>query len=114
MHCVDALIIVCVPFNFRFGKIEGVKILPQRYPNIGVAAFIDFYDIKSATEAKEAKHKLHGHELRTNFKVCPGERHDMGGSKSHDRHEERHDRDDRERYWDCAFTLVAVPCVRIW
>ena len=65
-----------------------------------MAAFIDFYDIKSATEAKEAKHKLHGHELRTNFKAGPGERRDSGGTRSHDRerHEERRDREERERY----------------
>ena len=92
-----------------FGKIEGVKILPQKYPNIGVAAFIDFYDIKSATEAKEAKHKLHGQELRTNFKANPGGsvKYDTG-SKSHDR--ERHE--ERERYWECG--LHCFVCFGCW
>ena len=79
----------------RYGKIEGVKILPQKYPNIGVAAFIDYFDVKSATEAKEAKHKLNGHELRTNFKANPGDKHDHGGSKSHDSKEKQ---DKKERY----------------
>lgn len=76
----------------RFGKIEGVKILPQKYPNIGVAAFIDFYDVKSATEAKETKHTLNGQELRTNFKSNPGEKYD--GSKPQDKEKQ-------ERYRWC-------------
>ena len=58
----------------RFGKIEGVKILPQRYPNLGVAAFIDFYDVRSAIEAKETKHVMNNSELRTNFKSKPTEK----------------------------------------
>lgn len=59
---------------FRYGKVEGVKILPQRYPNQGVAAFIDFYDVRSAVEAKDAKIVYGGCELRTNFKTKPTER----------------------------------------
>ncbi len=87
----------------RHGKIEGVKILPQKYPKIGVAAFIDFYDVISATEAKEAKHVLCGQELRTNYKANPGEKNDTG-RRSHDR--ERHE--DRERYWDVWFQLLML------
>lgn len=60
--------------TFRYGKIEGVKILPQRYPNLGVAAFIDFYDVRSAIDAKEAKIVFQGCELRTNFKAKPTEK----------------------------------------
>ncbi len=45
-----------------------MKILPQRFPNLGVAAFVDFFDVRSAIEAKEAKLKLQGCEIRTNFK----------------------------------------------
>ena len=60
----------------RYGKVEGVKILPQRYPNQGVAAFIDFYDVRSALEAKEAKIVYGGCDLRTNFKTKPTERFD--------------------------------------
>lgn len=48
---------------------EGVKILPQRYPNIGLAAFVDFADVRSAIAAKEAKLRMSGVELRTNFKT---------------------------------------------
>ena len=55
---------------------EGVKILPQRYPNQGVAAFIDFYDVRSAVEAKEAKIVYGGCDLRTNFKTKSTERFD--------------------------------------
>ena len=62
--------------HFRYGKVEGVKILPQRYPNQGVAAFIDFYDVRSAVEAKEAKIVYGGCELRTNFKTKATERFD--------------------------------------
>lgn len=60
----------------KYGKIEGVKILPQRYPNIGLAAFIDFFDVKGAIEAKEAKHKIGNTELRTNFKTKAGDKFD--------------------------------------
>lgn len=75
--------LVCVPCTrlyssllFRYGKVEGVKILPQRYPNQGVAAFIDFYDVRSAVEAREAKIVYQGCELRTNFKTKATERFD--------------------------------------
>lgn len=61
-------------FLFRYGKVEGVKILPQRYPNQGVAAFIDFYDVRSAVEAREDKIVYQGCELRTNFKTKSTER----------------------------------------
>lgn len=50
--------------------------MPQKYPNLGVAAFIDFYDVKSAIEARDTKHKLGGNELRTNFKAKTTERFD--------------------------------------
>lgn len=87
LHCkllikLSFISFLCCLYN-RFGKVEGVKILPQKYPNIGVAAFIDFYDIKSAIEAKEAKHKMKGCELRTNFKAKPTEKFE-GRSRPHD------------------------------
>jgi RNA recognition motif-containing protein len=66
----------------KYGKVEGVKILPQRYPNQGVAAFIDFYDVRSAVEAKEAKIVYGGCELRTNFKTKSTERFDKYGDHS--------------------------------
>lgn len=53
-----------------------MKILPQKYRNIGVAAFIDFYDVRSASQAHEAKHKLEGCDVRTNYKSKPTERFD--------------------------------------
>ena len=53
-----------------------MKILPQRYPNQGVAAFIDFYDVRSAVDAKDAKIVYGGCELRTNFKTKSTERFD--------------------------------------
>ena len=63
-------------FLLRFGKIEGVKRLPQKYPNVGVAAFIDFYDVQSAIKAHETQHKLNGNDLRTNFKAKATEKYD--------------------------------------
>lgn len=77
-----------------------MKILPQKYPNIGVAAFVDFFDVKGAIEAKESKLKWNGHELRANFKFDKSE-----GVKSHDR--ERH-----ERYWEMCLCLLVVCFVR--
>lgn len=46
-----------------------MKILPQKFPNKGVAAFIDFYEIQSAIKTHNFQHKLGGNELRTNFKA---------------------------------------------
>lgn len=80
--------------------------MPQKYPNIGVAAFIDYFDVKSATEAKEAKHKLSGQELRTNFKSNPGDKLDYGSGKSHDSKEKQ---GNRERYSNIL--LLAVACI---
>ena len=60
---------------------EGVKILPQRYPNLGVAAFIDFYDVRSAIDAKEDKIVFKGCELRTNFKAKPTEKYEHSSRK---------------------------------
>lgn len=81
----------------RFGKIEGVKILPQKYPNIGVAAFVDFFDVKGAIDAKESKLKWNGSELRANFKFDKNE-----GNKSYDKEKPdgKEKTDEKERYCD--------------
>lgn len=50
--------------------------MPQKYPNVGVAAFIDFHDIPSAIKAHESQHSLDGNELRTNFKAKGAKRYD--------------------------------------
>ena len=84
-------------FCRRYGKIEGVKILPQRYPNLGVAAFIDFYDVRSAIDAKEAKMVLKGSELRTNFKSKPSEKFDHLPRKEGPTIGKRHDSLDMEK-----------------
>ena len=48
--------------------------LPQKFPNVGVAAFIDFYDVQSAMKAHDFQHKLGGNDLRTNFKAKTNEK----------------------------------------
>ena len=45
-------------FVDRFGRVEGVKLLPQKHPNIGLAAFVDFEDAKSAHAAQSATIKI--------------------------------------------------------
>ena len=88
IRCVNSYYSMTHLCSTRYGKIEGVKILPQRYPNIGLAAFIDFLDVKSAIEAKEAKHKIGSTELRTNFKTKTAEKFEPSarkeGGKWHD------------------------------
>ena len=51
-----------------------MKILPQKFPNVGVAAFVDFYDVQSAIKAHDFQHKLGGNDLRTNFKAKTNEK----------------------------------------
>lgn len=51
-----------------------MKILPQKFPNVGVAAFVDFYEVQSATKAHSFQHKLGGNDLRTNFKAKANEK----------------------------------------
>lgn len=79
--------------------------MPQKYPNIGVAAFVDFFDVKSAIEAKESKLKWNGNELRANFKFDKSE-----GVKSHDR--ERHE--GKERYWEIVFVFASSFASFAW
>ena len=45
----------------RFGKVETVKLLPQKYANMGLAAFVDFYDIEAAKDARNAEIKIKVH-----------------------------------------------------
>jgi len=51
----------------RFGRVEKVKLLVKTSPDGGRAAFVDFVDIRSATKANEATHRMGERELRTNY-----------------------------------------------
>ena len=73
--------------------------MPQKFPNIGVAAFVDFFDVKGAIEAKEAKLKWNGSELRANFKFDKNE----GSGKPQEK------QDGKTRY--CAFNLCCCIVV---
>ncbi len=84
---------------------EGVKILPQKYPKIGLAAFVDFYDVRSAVEAKEARHKLNGQELRTNFKSKQSEKFEEKKVSDDDEVEDRKS-NDHQRYQDMRYFFV--------
>ncbi|XP_069467192.1 msx2-interacting protein isoform X2 [Ambystoma mexicanum] len=53
-------------FN-RYGRVESVKILPKRGSDGGVAAFVDFVDIKSAQKAHEAENTMGDRDLRTDY-----------------------------------------------
>ncbi len=85
---------------------EGVKILPQKYPKIGVAAFVDFFDVRSAVEAKEAKHKLNGQELRTNFKSKQSEKFEEKKLSDDDEVVEDRKSNDHQRYQDMRYFFV--------
>lgn len=79
----------------RFGKVEGVHILPQRYPGQGIAAFVDFYDVHAAVDAVQTAHTISGREIRVNYKFKDG-----GGGPRFGRHEQSPSRHDKERYGD--------------
>lgn len=110
---------MCYVICSRYGKIEGVKILPQRYPNIGLAAFIDFFDVKGAIEAKEAKHKIGNTELRTNFKTKAGDKFDRreGGNGGTAREREKNTKVPNRRnlvgvtgIYDQSVCVFLLPC----
>lgn len=46
---------------------ESVKVLPKRGSEGGVAAFVDFVDIKSAQKAHNAINKMGDRDLRTDY-----------------------------------------------
>nr|KAF6445211.1 spen family transcriptional repressor [Molossus molossus] len=57
-----------VDFIFsRYGRVESVKILPKRGSEGGVAAFVDFVDIKSAQKAHNSVNKMGDRDLRTDY-----------------------------------------------
>ncbi|KAM5132159.1 msx2-interacting protein [Mantella aurantiaca] len=51
----------------QYGRVESVKILPKRGSDGGVAAFVDFVDIKSAQKAHNAVNKMGDRDLRTDY-----------------------------------------------
>ncbi|XP_077167134.1 msx2-interacting protein isoform X2 [Paroedura picta] len=55
------------PHHFRYGRVESVKILPKRGSEGGVAAFVDFVDIKSAQKAHNSVNKMGDRDLRTDY-----------------------------------------------
>ncbi|KAG9353133.1 hypothetical protein JZ751_017709 [Albula glossodonta] len=50
-----------------YGRVESVKILPKRGSEGGVAAFVDFVDIKSAQKAHNSINKMGDRDLRTDY-----------------------------------------------
>ena len=57
----------CVSFSPRYGRVESVKVLRKRGSEGGVAAFVDFVDIKSAQKAHNAVNKMGDRDLRTDY-----------------------------------------------
>lgn len=55
------------PFLDRYGRVESVKVLPKRGSEGGVAAFVDFVDIKSAQKAHNSINKMGDRDLRTDY-----------------------------------------------
>ncbi|XP_062871589.1 msx2-interacting protein [Trichomycterus rosablanca] len=51
----------------RYGRVESVKVLPKRGSEGGVAAFVDFVDIKSAQKAHHSINKMGDRDLRTDY-----------------------------------------------
>ncbi|XP_052397448.1 msx2-interacting protein isoform X1 [Carassius gibelio] len=50
-----------------YGRVESVKVLPKRGSEGGVAAFVDFVDIKSAQKAHNSINKMGDRDLRTDY-----------------------------------------------
>lgn len=53
--------------SLRYGRVESVKVLRKRGSEGGVAAFVDFVDIKSAQKAHNAVNKMGDRDLRTDY-----------------------------------------------
>ncbi|XP_068598358.1 msx2-interacting protein [Brachionichthys hirsutus] len=51
----------------RYGRVESVKVLRKRGSEGGVAAFVDFVDIKSAQKAHNAVNTMGDRDLRTDY-----------------------------------------------
>uniref|UniRef100_A0A671T191 Msx2-interacting protein n=1 Tax=Sinocyclocheilus anshuiensis TaxID=1608454 RepID=A0A671T191_9TELE len=51
----------------RYGRVESVKVLRKRGSEGGVAAFVDFVDLKSAQKAHNAVNKMGDRDLRTDY-----------------------------------------------
>ncbi|XP_016344402.1 msx2-interacting protein isoform X3 [Sinocyclocheilus anshuiensis] len=51
----------------RYGRVESVKVLRKRGSEGGVAAFVDFVDLKSAQKAHNAINKMGDRDLRTDY-----------------------------------------------
>ena len=49
----------------KFGRVERVKILPQKGPNL--SAFVDFEQRDDAMDAHESEHRYEGALLRTDY-----------------------------------------------
>lgn len=58
---------LCPLFFHRYGRVESVKVLPKRGSEGGVAAFVDFVDIKSAQKAHNSINKMGDRDLRTDY-----------------------------------------------
>uniref|UniRef100_A0A673L4J5 Msx2-interacting protein n=1 Tax=Sinocyclocheilus rhinocerous TaxID=307959 RepID=A0A673L4J5_9TELE len=52
---------------WKYGRVESVKVLPKRGSEGGVAAFVDFVDIKSAQKAHNSINKMGDRDLRTDY-----------------------------------------------
>lgn len=65
--CISINISALLGFFSRYGRVESVKILPKRGSEGGVAAFVDFVDIKSAQKAHNSVNKMGDRDLRTDY-----------------------------------------------
>ena len=65
---------------FRYGKVETVKLLPQKHGSTGLAAFIDFYDIEAAKDARndDIKIKVHWYTLCNRLVISVSSTHMQG------------------------------------
>ncbi|KTG05602.1 hypothetical protein cypCar_00005319 [Cyprinus carpio] len=50
-----------------YGRVESVKVLPKRGSEGGVAAFVDFVDIKSAQKAHNSINRWETGDLRNDI-----------------------------------------------
>ena len=53
--------------NFRFGRVQSVKILSHNKDEEGEAATVAFMDIKSANKAHSIEHKIEDRLLKTDY-----------------------------------------------
>ncbi|OQR81820.1 hypothetical protein THRCLA_11376 [Thraustotheca clavata] len=96
----DTTIDKLTEFFEQFGKVENIKVLPQRNGNTGISAFVDafvdFSEDAAAAKAMEKRLSYEGRDLRTDYsnRRGIGERRSSPDRRPRNNHDDRRSRND--------------------